>query len=84
MDYSKLATDETISKTKAALEKNGYKVIIAETGAQAKGKALELVPKGAEVFALSSETLKTIGVLRLKDKNSVMISLALSNSSIIK
>jgi len=62
MDYSQLASNETIQKTKAALEKNGYKVIVAENAAEAKAKALELVPKGAEVFALSSETLKTIGV----------------------
>jgi LUD domain len=69
MDYSKLASDETLATTKAALEKNGYKVIIAETASEAKEKALELVPKGAEVFALSSETLKTIGITKEIDES---------------
>lgn len=69
MDYSQLASNESIEKTKAALEKNGYKVIIAENADEAKEKALGLAPKGAEVFALSSETLKVIGVTKEIDES---------------
>jgi L-lactate utilization protein LutC len=69
MDFSKLANEESLQKTKTALEKNGYTVIVAETGAEAKQKALELVPKGAEVFALSSETLKNTGITREIDES---------------
>jgi hypothetical protein len=69
MDYSKLASDEIINQTKSALEKNGYKVIIAENGDEAKTKVLELVPKGAEVFALSSVTLQSTGITKEIDES---------------
>ena len=74
-----MASDEIIDQTKAALEKNGYTVIIAENAAAAKVKALELVPKGAEVFALSSVTLQDTGITKEIDEsgnyNSVRVEL---------
>ncbi|MDR3642405.1 MAG: lactate utilization protein [Candidatus Doudnabacteria bacterium] len=69
MDFSKLATEEVLTATKAALEKNNYKVIIAESGSQAKQMALDLVPKGAEVFALSSTTLQQTGITKEIDES---------------
>ena len=62
MPYNQLATDEVLKTAIAALKKNNYNVSVAENAAEAKQMALELVPKGAEVFALSSETLKQTGI----------------------
>lgn len=64
MDYSKLATSEQIEKTAAALTKNGFNVIIAESGQEAKDKALELIPKNSEVMTMTSITLETIGLAK--------------------
>jgi hypothetical protein len=67
--FNQLATQESIEKTKAAMETNGFSVIVAKDGAEAKEKVLELVPKGAEVFALSSETLKQTGITKEIDES---------------
>lgn len=56
------ASAETLSRTKAALEENGFAVIEAADGADAKQKALDLVPKGAEVMTMTSVTLDSIGL----------------------
>ncbi len=69
MDYSKLASSETLEATKVALEKNGYQVLVAENGAEAKAKVLELVPNGAQAFALSSVTLQTTGITKEIDES---------------
>ncbi len=60
--FSELATDETINKTKEALEKNGIAVVVVETGAEAKAKVLEMVPEGAEIMNMTSVTLDSIGL----------------------
>src|SRR6266404_352643 len=69
MDFNQLASPESVEMAKAALEKNGFKVLLAQTGAEAKQQVLELVPKGAEVFALSSETLKQTGITQEIDES---------------
>ncbi len=62
MDYSKIASDEVIQKTSEALTKNGFTVHIVNSGEEAKAKALELIPKGAEVLTMTSITAETIGL----------------------
>jgi L-lactate utilization protein LutC len=61
-NYTTLATDESIQRTKAALEKNGFRVMVAENGEEAKNMLLEILPKGAEVMENTSTTLDQIGV----------------------
>ncbi len=61
-DFSQLASEESINKSKAALEKNGVEVFVVENGSQAKEKVLALIPKGAEVMTMSSETLRLTGI----------------------
>jgi len=56
MTYNTIASDEIINKTKAALEQNGITVLIAENGAEAKEKALGLVPPGSQVMTMTSVT----------------------------
>jgi hypothetical protein len=60
--FDQLASKESLEKTKTALEKRGFTVILAETGADAKAKALELIPKGAEVMTMTSVTVASIGL----------------------
>ncbi len=62
MDYTSIPSDETIRQVVAALEQNGITAIVAESGAEAKEKALDLIPSGAEVMTMTSVTLDTIGL----------------------
>lgn len=62
--FGHLADDEAIATTKKALEQNGFTVYIAANSAEAKEKALELLPKGAEVMTMSSITLETLGLVK--------------------
>lgn len=61
-DFGELAADESINNAKEALEKNGIKVFIAENAEEAKKKVLELIPEGAEVMNMTSETLRITGI----------------------
>ncbi len=62
-NWNTIATEETIAKTIGALKKNGINAIVVDTGAEAKEKALSLLPNGAEVFTLTSETTREIGLM---------------------
>ena len=61
MDYSQLASKETVSKTAEALKAKNYEVFVVESGAVAFSKIKELVPSGASVMNGASVTLETIG-----------------------
>ena len=61
MDYSKPASDEVLTKTAEALTKNGFTVFVVNSGEEAKTKALELIPKKAEVLTMTSVTADAIG-----------------------
>lgn len=60
--YSQLATDDVIQKTTKALESNNFKVVVVNNKEEAKKKVLELVPKGAEVFTMTSQTLEVTNI----------------------
>ena len=68
-NYTTLATDESIVITKEALEKNGFKVLVASTGEEAKEMLLQILPKGAEVMENTSTTLDQIGVTEAIDES---------------
>lgn len=57
-----MASKEQIQRAVKALGTNGFKVEVAENGEAAKKKVLELLPQGAEVFTMTSQTLEAIGV----------------------
>ncbi len=61
-DFTILATQERIDKTITALKQNGIDASFVPTAKNAKDKVLSLVPKGAEVFTMTSRTLEAIGV----------------------
>lgn len=61
--WSKPASKEIIDKTIEALKANSIEAIFVETGEEAKRKAFEILPQGAEVMTMSSVTLQTIGLV---------------------
>ncbi|MBI4037687.1 LUD domain-containing protein [Candidatus Curtissbacteria bacterium] len=60
--YGQLATDEAIQKTVKALQSNNFEVEVVKNSEEAKNKVLQLLPAGAEVFTMTSQTLEAIGV----------------------
>lgn len=65
MDYTKLASDESIQTTKKALEEHNIAVFITENGEEAKEKALSFIPEGAEVMTATSKTLEALGLNKI-------------------
>jgi LUD domain len=61
-EFSRLASDEQIATTVAALNAHGLATIVVSTGAEAKDKVLEMLPVGAEVFTSLSRTLEVTGL----------------------
>lgn len=57
------ADDGTVEKAVAALQSGNINASVVANKEEAKKKVLELVPKGAEVFTVTSKTLEAIGVL---------------------
>ncbi len=63
--WDQLASDAAIDeRAKKALESHNVTVHVVNTGAEAKAKALSIVPKGAEVMTMTSMTLETIGLTK--------------------
>jgi hypothetical protein len=60
--FGNLASDETVEKTADALRQNGFMVEIVNTGEEAKKRVLEILPEGAEVFTMSSQTLEQTSI----------------------
>jgi L-lactate utilization protein LutB len=67
--FALLASDAQIERTVQALEANNMHVIVAENGADAKKKLLEILPANAEVFTSSSVTLETLEINEEIDKS---------------
>jgi acyl-CoA hydrolase len=70
--WAKLASDEQIERTAAALETNGMRAIVVDTGDEARHQVFNLLPAGAQVLTMTSRTLETIGVAEEIDEPSEM------------
>ncbi len=60
--WTTLANHESLEKTIQALNGNGFDTLVVENGKEAKDKALEIIPKGAEVMNMTSVTVDSIGL----------------------
>jgi acyl-CoA hydrolase len=60
--WARLASDDQITRTAAALETNGMRAIVVDTGDEARHQVFNLLPAGAQVLTMTSRTLETIGV----------------------
>jgi len=61
-EFTQLASDEQIAKTVQALSAHGMRVVVFETGEEARSYVLDLIPSGAEVYNSPSRTLELIGL----------------------
>lgn len=75
MKWSKLADDQSIQKTKQALEKSGIKVSVANSGEEAKKQTLSLIQEGATVMTATSTTAQQIGLDTAIDESEKFVSL---------
>ena len=62
MNWDSLANKATIEKTRQVLEANGIKVIVVDSGKEAKEKTLSLIQKGSSVMTATSTTAQQIGL----------------------
>jgi hypothetical protein len=62
MKWTEQADQETLDKTVKALTEHGVKVVIAESAADAKKMAVDIIPQKAEVMTMTSETLREISL----------------------
>lgn len=63
-EFTRLATEEQISKTVQALEMNGIQTVVVETGEQARVLVLSMLPPGVDVYNPPSRTLDQIGLTK--------------------
>lgn len=62
MNFTTLANEDTITKTVAVLKNAGIESVVVENAAAAKDQVLKMLPQGAEVLTMSSETLRLSGI----------------------
>ncbi|MBI4080031.1 lactate utilization protein [Candidatus Kaiserbacteria bacterium] len=65
MNFTKLASGETVAKTAAALERRGFKAVAVADGREALEYIKRSIPNGASVMNGSSVTLEEIGFVDL-------------------
>lgn len=62
MSFNTVATKKSVDNTIIALKANGIEAVFVGSGEEAKKKALEIIPAGAEVMNMTSVTLDAIGL----------------------
>lgn len=60
--FGQLASDEDITTTTEALQRNGFTVHITENAEQAREQFFKLIPQMAEVMTMTSVTLESLGI----------------------
>ncbi len=68
-EFTKLASDEQVTRIAKRLEINGMKTVIVENGEEAKKFILDLVPQGVEIYVGQSQSLEKIGLAAEFDKS---------------
>lgn len=68
-EWTQIPKDAILDATVAQLNEHGFNTVIVNTGEEAKQKALELIPQGAEVMTMTSVTTSTIGLAKELDES---------------
>jgi hypothetical protein len=68
-DFNKIPGDPVIKKTAEKLNKHGFNTIVVENGDEARNKVLEIIPVGAEVMDMTSQTLQNLGIVEAIQKS---------------
>jgi L-lactate utilization protein LutB len=61
MDYTKLASQESLERAVAGLKERGFEPVVVNTKEEALAKIKELIPAGASVMNGTSTTLQQVG-----------------------
>jgi L-lactate utilization protein LutC len=61
-EFSHVSSTDRIAAVANALEHNGIRALVVQSGADARQAVVSLIPQGAEVFNNTSRTLESIGV----------------------
>ncbi len=61
-EFAQVNSAERIAAVAEALERNGIRVVVVESGDEARQAVASLIPVGVEVFNNTSRTLESIGV----------------------
>jgi hypothetical protein len=61
-EFAQVSPISRIAAVGSALEQNGIRVFLAQSGTEARQTVASLIPEGAEVFNNTSRTLESIGV----------------------
>ena len=64
-EFTQLASEQQIEKTVQALQAHGMRVVVCETGEEARKYVLDLIPDGSAVYNSSSRTLEVLGLAEL-------------------
>lgn len=67
--WNATAANEAVERAAKALAANGIAVHRAATAAEARAKVLALIPAGAEVFTMTSQTLEETGIAKEIDES---------------
>ncbi|MGB6500630.1 MAG: LUD domain-containing protein [Thermoplasmata archaeon] len=63
--FERLPDASVVASTAQHLEANGFRVIVASSGTEARAAVEKLLPNGAEVFDSTSVTLDSTGISRM-------------------
>jgi L-lactate utilization protein LutC len=61
-EFTQLSSFDRLSSVAQAMEDNGIRASVVETGAKARERVASLLPAGSEVFNNTSRTLELIGI----------------------
>ncbi len=67
--FAKVASDEAVARSAQALTEHGMKVTVVDTPEAAKEEALRLIPRGSQVFTVSSKTITQLGLAEELDES---------------
>ncbi len=67
--WSEVRDENAINNALEAFKANGITALHVKTGAEAKAKVLDMIPKGAQVFANTSKTVDAIGLTEVLNES---------------
>ena len=67
--FTRLVSEEQIERTAQALTSNGFRVLVAANGEEAKKLFFENLPEGAQIHTGASATLDALGITEVIEKS---------------
>lgn len=67
--FTRQASDNDVAHTAQSLTERGMQAIIVSSGEEARDEALKLIPRGSQVFTVSSKTVTQIGLAEVLNES---------------